>query len=403
VTAGRLRSLDLWLDPYPTFAALRQEAPVHQFDERAFMVSTWHLVAEAANRTEDFSNHFRYSLFTDSDGALRAMETGGAGPDVFAGADPPLHTAHRRIFLGEFSQRNIDLLEPYVAGLTDDLLDEMLDGERCDAADQLCAPLPTRVIAERVIGFREPDLARLRCWIADGSRLAGGLLTLEELAARHGDIADMPAWTAAQLHDAQSTPHPAGLLGATAAAVRDGSLTPDEAVFNLMVLVGAGAETTTSLIGIAISLLAHHEHLQAELRRAPAKVPAFIEEVLRFESPFRYHPRTVARACELGGALLPSGALVQLLWASANRDPSVFERPDDVVLDRPNAHLHFGFGRGIHHCVGAHLARLEARVVVERLLARTKAFALEDGRPEQWSHGIWIHRHDALPLVIEPA
>jgi cytochrome P450 family 144 len=91
------------------------------------------------------------------------------------------------------------------------------------------------------------------------------------------------------------------------------------------------------------------------------------------------------------------------LWASANRDGAVFDRPADIVLDRANVHLHFGFGRGIHHCVGAHLARLEARVVVQRLLARTGAFAIDPDRAERWSESTWIHRHDDLPLLIEAA
>jgi len=399
---GALRSRELWTDPYPAFAALRTGAPVHQFDERAYAVSTWRQVAEAVSRVDDFSNHFRYTLFTADDGALRAIETGGAGPDVFAGADPPVHTAHRRIFLAEFAAAKVAGLEPYVTALTGTLLDRLLQRDRCDVADGLAAPLPTRVIAE-VIGFQEPDVHLLRQWVAAGSRLGGGLLTLADMAARRHEVAEMSTWTAAQVDDALAGPGADGLLGATIDAVRAGSLSRDQAIFNLMVLVGAGAETTTGLIGIAISLLAQHEGLQAELRAAPAKVAPFIEEVLRFESPFRFHPRTVARPCLLGDAELPAGALVLLLWASANRDPAVFDRADEIVLDRDNAHLHFGFGRGVHHCIGAQLARLEARVVVQRLLARTRSFALDPSQPERWAESLWVHRHDALPLVVEPA
>jgi cytochrome P450 len=93
---------------------------------------------------------------------------------------------------------------------------------------------------------------------------------------------------------------------------------------------------------------------------------------------------------------------VMLLWASANRDEAVFDSPDELHLDRPNAHLHFGFGRGIHHCVGAPLARLEARVALTRLLERTRWFAPDPERPPRWSDSIWIHRHESLPLLLEP-
>jgi cytochrome P450 family 144 len=397
-------ALDLWLDPYPTFARLRAEAPVWRVgDDPVYLVSTWALVAEAVSRVEDFSNHFRYTLFTREDGALGAINTGGAGPDVFAGADPPVHTAHRRIFSPAFAPRALAALDPYVAGLADELLDPLLGAGGGDAAEALCHPLPTQVVAERVIGFRGADTRVLRRWVAAGSVLGGGLLTLDELAARRHDVADMAPWAGAQLRQALVSPLDEGLLGASAAAVREQVLTEEEAVFNLMVLLGAGAETTSSLIGIAVALLAGDLELQAAARAEPEVVPALIEEVLRFDAPFRYHPRTAARTSVLGGVTIPAGSLVVLLWASANRDPGVFDDPDRVVLGRPNAPLHFGFGRGTHHCVGAPLARLEARVVLQRLLARTSQFTLDAARPEQWHRSIWVHGHDHLPLVVEPA
>jgi cytochrome P450 len=257
------------------------------------------------------------------------------------------------------------------------------------------------VIAERVIGFRDPDPEQIRRWMFQGSRLVGGLLTLDQMAELSGEAAGLVPWVAAQLDAAIASPSDGDVLSAAAAAVRSGALTHEEAAFTLMVLVGAGAETTTSLIGIAIGLLAQRPDLQDELRADPAKVPVFIEEVLRYEAPFRYHPRTAARAVELNGVEIPEGALVLLLWASANRDEAVFEHPDEIELDRRNTHLHFGFGRGIHHCVGAPLARLEARVVLTRLLARTTSFALDPARAPRWSDSVWIHRHEELPLVLE--
>lgn len=250
--------------------------------------------------------------------------------------------------------------------------------------------------------FAGADLDRLGRWMVEGAHLVGGLMTLGQMASRAGEVAAMAPWTSAQLDAALASPTDGDVLSAAAAAVRAGALTHEEASFALMVLVGAGAETTTSLIGIAVGLLADRPELQDELRADPAKVPAFVEEVLRFESPFRYHPRTAARATSLGGVEIPEGALVLLLWSSANRDGTVFEDPDDLVVGRRNVHLHLGFGRGIHHCVGAPLARLEARVVLTRLLARTRSFALDSDRPPTWSDSIWIHRHEELPVVFEP-
>jgi cytochrome P450 len=277
----------------------------------------------------------------------------------------------------------------------------LLTADRGDVATDLAHPLPMRVIAERVIGFRDPDVEQIRTWMFEGSRLVGGLMTLEQMATLSGKVAGMAPWTDAQLDAAIASPSEGDVLSASATAVREGNLTHEQASFTLMVLVGAGAETTTSLIGIAIGLLAEHSHLQDELRADSSKVPAFIEEVLRFESPFRYHPRTASHALEFGGVEIPEGALVLLSWSSANRDETVFEKPDEIKLHRRNAHLHFGFGRGIHHCVGAPLARLEARVVLTRLLERTKSFSLDPNQSPRWSDSIWIHRHEELPLVME--
>ncbi|MEY2458523.1 MAG: cytochrome family [Acidimicrobiaceae bacterium] len=398
----RLVAAEFWRDPYPLFERLRREAPVWPLPgENAFFVSTWELVADATRRVQDFSNHFRYTAFCHDDGTLGFLETGANGPDVFAGEDPPMHTAQRKIFFSELVQKKIDAIEPYVVELTDELLDGLLSQGVGDAATELAHLLPMRVVADKVIGFREPDFDQIRRWMFEGSRLVGGLMTLDRMASLSGEVAGMMPWTDAQLDAAIASSTEGDVLSAAAAAVRSGSLTHEEASFTLMVLVGAGAETTTSLIGIAIGLLAERPDLQEQLRADVTRVPAFIEEVLRFDSPFRYHPRTAARTVELDGVKIPEGALVVLLWSAANRDDRVFERPDDLLLDRPNTHLHFGFGRGVHHCVGAPLARLEARVVLTRLLERTTSFERNANRPQAWADSIWIHRHEQLPLVME--
>jgi cytochrome P450 len=400
----RVAAVDLLHDPHRIFSRLRRDAPVWQLPgENAYLVSTWELVAEASSRVQDFSNRFRYALYSHEDGTLGAIWTGGQGPDVFAGTDPPDHTAHRKIFFSELVQKKIDALEPYVASLADDLLDSVLASDRCDAARGLAHPLPVRAVAERVIGFRDPDVDALRQWIFDGSRIMGGLMTLDQMAASAGGAIGLVSWTEAQLDAAIESAPSGDVLSAAAGGVRDGSLTREQAAFTLMVLLGAGAETTASLIGTAIALLAERPDLQDELRADPSNVPAFIEEVLRLESPFLYHPRTVARATNLGGVEIPEGALVLLLWSAANRDETVFEEPDLLRIGRPNVHLHFGFGRGIHHCVGAPLARLEARVVITRLLQRTARIALDPQQSPRWAESIWIHRLEELPLVVSPA
>jgi len=294
-------------------------------------------------------------------------------------------------------------LEGYVADLVDGLLDAFLTDSHADAAARLANPVPVQVMAERVIGLRDVDVAQTQGWVFAGSRFAGGLLRLDEMAAVGADAAGLFPWVSDQLDVALSSPGAGDVLDATAAGVRDGVLSRGDAAFNLMILLGAGAETTTALIGNAIRALAERPELQGQLRADPARVPAFVEEVLRFESPFRFHPRSVPHDTQLGDVSIPEGAMVLLLWGSANRDPSVFDEPGRFLLDRPNARLHVGFGRGIHYCVGAPLARLETRVVIERLLARTKHLALDGASSPRWVESLWVRRHAQLPIVVEAA
>ena len=403
-TGDRLVGVDLVDDPYPFYDQLRREAPVWQIPgAEAFLVSTWDLVTEAASRVEDFSNHFRHTLFSNDDGTVGVMDNGeGGAPDVFAGADPPDHALHRRVFFTELVQKKMERLEPDVSSLADVLIDELLTSESAEAAAGLANPLPLRIMAERVIGFRAVDAMQVQRWVFGGSRFMGGRLGLDEVAAVGAEVAGMWPWVAGQLDEALASPSSGDVLAAAATGVRDGVLTRDAAAFTLMVLLGAGGETTTSLIGNAIRILAERPDLQDELRANADLVPDFIEEVLRFESPFRFHPRLARGPVVLGGVEIPDRAMVALLWGSANRDTAVFERPDQFTLGRPNVRQHVGFGRGIHYCVGAPLARLESRVVLTRLLERTRRFALDPDHPPQWVDSLWIRRHETLPVVLDP-
>ena len=394
---------ELVQNPYPLYARLRQEEPVWRLPGTdAFLVTTWELVTEATARVEDFSNRFRHTIFRQPDDRIGVVAF-DAGTDVFAGADPPAHTKHRLLFFPELVQRRIADLESDVAAIVDEHLDPLLAGGGGDAAEALADPVPLRIVVERVMGMDLHDVALTQQWVFAGARLMGGRLGPEEMGAAAESAAGILPWVTEQLDAAIVVDEIDGVLGAAATGVRDGVLSRDEAAFALMVLVGAGAETTTSLIGNALRVLAEQAALQAELRRSPAGTPAFIEEVLRLESPFRCHPRSAARDTELGGVAIPAGALVALCWAAANRDDAVFERPDELILDRTNLGMHLAFGRGIHHCVGAPLARLEARVVLTKLLQRSSALALDGDDPPRRVDSLWVHRHERLPIVIHGA
>jgi cytochrome P450 len=173
-----------------------------------------------------------------------------------------------------------------------------------------------------------------------------------------------------------------------------------EATGILHTLLSAGGESTTSLLGNAVRILAENPDLQERLRRNPEQIPTFVEEALRLEPPFRYHMRSVPKDTTLGGVDIPAGATVLLLWGAGNRDAAEFERPDEIDLQRPVPRLHMAFGRGIHHCVGAPLARVEARNVLTVLLERTSSITLDPEHPPQWVNSLMVRRHEQLPVRL---
>jgi cytochrome P450 family 144 len=190
------------------------------------------------------------------------------------------------------------------------------------------------------------------------------------------------------------------LLGAVARGLQDGVFDEFGAIIVLQTLLSAGGESTTSLLGNAVRILAEDQDLQQHLRENVEQIPAFVEETLRLEAPFRFHMRSVPEDTTLGGVDIPADATVLLLWGAANRDAAEFERPDEIDLQRQFPRHHVAFGRGIHHCVGAPLARIEARNVLTVLLERTSSITLDFEHAPRWENSLMVRRHERLPLRL---
>ncbi|MFC0451776.1 cytochrome P450 [Rhodococcus jostii] len=387
-------------EPNELYRMLREHSPVHRVTGTDFfLVSTWDLVTEAANRTDDFSSNLTGVLVQQREGPPTTfdMDGGGQAVHVLATADDPAHLHHRKLVLPTLGRR-IRVLTPAVHSLVDTLWDEGLRDGRIDWASEVADRLPLTMVA-RLIGLPERDVPQLLTWAYDSTEMLGGIVDADRLGPLLVSVTELAAYLRAELVRARSHPRE-DLLGVLANACNAGELPEDVAVLVLLQLVGAGGESTAGLIANAAHLLATHPGVQNRLRRQPALVDAFLDEALRLESPFRAHHRHVVTDTTLGGVDLPAGSHLLLMWGAANRDPAAFENPDDIVLDRPHIRSHLAFGRGVHFCVGSALARMEALAATTTLLARTDHFALADDAETVWVPSLLVRRHRSLPLRI---
>ena len=385
--------------PYAFYEQLRAEAPVWEVPGTGvFTVSTFELVAEATGRTEDFSSNILCLLYRDEAGMPRRLPFGDAGVQALATADPPVHAVHRRTVFPELVAKRMAALEPDVVEIATECLARSLDSGTVEFMTAVANVVPITVIS-RLIGFQDVDAAELLGAAFDSTAMLGSTLTRDELIELVGRSGEIQGWITDQLSSAIRQAND-DLLGAVARGVEAGTLSTAEANTILHTLLSAGGESTTSLLGNAVRMLGEDPDLQEHLRQNPGQIPTFVEEALRLEPPFRYHMRSVPRDTTLGAVEIPAGATVLLLWGAANRDAAEFERPDEVDLDRPVPRHHLSFGRGIHHCVGAPLARIEARNVVAVLLERTRRITLDPQQAPHWVNSLMVRRHEQLPLRL---
>lgn len=306
-------------DPYPFYRDLQARAPVWEIPGTGiFTVATAGLVTEAAGRTEDFSSNMQCLLYRDDAGQPCRLSFGDAASQALATADPPVHALHRAAVFPELIARRMEALEPDIAGLAGECVTRALERGTAEFMTAVANLVPI-TITSRLIGFRDADAGQLLSAAFDSTALVGSALTFDELMLLATRSAEIQDWIAGQVTAARQDPG-ADILGAVATAVNNEVFGDLEAASILHILLSAGGESTTSLLGNAVRLLAERPGLQAQLRGDPGLIPRFVEEVLRLESPFRYQMRSVPRDTTLGGVSLPAGSTVLLLFGAANRD-----------------------------------------------------------------------------------
>jgi cytochrome P450 len=352
-------------DPFPVYRRLRDDSPCYHDDELGFWaLSRYADVLSALHDPDTYCSRFGITL-----------EEGNPLPMMLT-TDPPEHTALRRLVSRAFTPRRIADLEPAIRALSTQALDQLPDQDSPDLIGDYAALLPMDVIS-RLLGVPDGDREQLRGW-------SDALLHREE-----GDKDVTPAgvdaayqlykYFSAFVADRRAAPGADDLAAALVTLVgADEQLTDDQVVGFLFLLIIAGNETTTKLLGNCLLALQRFPEERAKVLADPARIPDTIEEILRYEGSTQAMARTLTRDTEVHDCKMPEGDKVLLLLGSGNRDERVWDRPDVFDIDRSWPTHHLAFGHGIHVCLGAALARLEMRVSLEEFLGRHPGYEIDE-------------------------
>ena len=384
-------------NPFPVYARGRRECPVLLHDELPIAsVFGYDDIVEILKDAETWSSVFPVPAELAARGDL---------PRSMLAQDPPEHTRLRSLVNQAFTPRMISRLRPRIEQIAEDLVGDALRRGEVDLVAALTHPLPMVVIAE-IIGIPLEDQERFKKWsealIATlGVGLMQGSPSSRSIEAQLGTIEEMRAYFSQLVEQRRAQPRKDLLSGLVAAELEGSKLSFNEMLQMLILLLVAGNETTTTLIGNAVVELLDHREELAKLRKQPELIPGAIDEVLRFASPVQFDPRRATRSVELRGCKIEEGRVVICWLGSANRDETVFREPDRFQVTRDsNRHLAFGFGP--HYCLGANLARVEAQTALRVLLERTRSIRRLDDEVLPLHPSPVFRGFSALPLALEP-
>ena len=394
-------------DPYPYFDELRQRCPVQREPHHGVVMITGY--DEACAVYQDVATFSSCNSVTgpfpgfpvplEGDDVSRLIEQHRDElpmSDQLPTFDPPKHRDHRALLMRLLTPKRLRENEAFMWRLADRQLDEFLAKGECEYIGEFAGPYTLLVIAD-LLGVPEEDQALFRERLQGRSRAEQALGSTGDETLAHHPLEFLYDQFTTYIEERRRRPRRDVLTGMATATFPDGSLPEVIDVVRVAAnLFAAGQETTVRLLGAALQVLGERPDLQTRLREEPALVPGFVEEALRIESPVKGDFRLARVPAVVGGVDIPAGTTVMVLNGAANRDPRRFADPAEFKVDRANAREHLTFGRGIHSCPGGPLARAEARVAVERLLARTADIRIserEHGPPD-------ARRYQYVPTYI---
>ena len=382
--------------PHAYYAKMQQEAPVFAAatpGAELYLITRYDDVVDVVRDTDTFSSQFDTSSHMSSELAKRMADlyrSEGGYPPVrtMLTADPPAHTRFRRLISKAFTPKVISDLEPTIRDITTGLVDEMLaataDGSSLDFVEAFAVPLPVTVIA-KALNVPDDRLADFKRWSDASIAGIGTDISIEERLDAEREVIEFQKYFAQELESRQTSPQDdllTDLLNARIDRDTDGiddvdPLTMAEMLSIIQQLLVAGNETTTKMLTEMMRLLGEHPGEWQHLREDPERARSIVEETLRISTPVQGMFRVVRRDTTVAGVDIPAGARVVLMYSAANRDSGVFDEPQSFCPERDGATDHLAFGRGIHYCVGAALARLEGKVALEELARRLSSFELD--------------------------
>ncbi|OBK03055.1 cytochrome P450 [Mycobacterium sp. 1245852.3] len=384
--------LSLIPDPYPYFDHLRARCPVLARPEQGVLAVTGHSEALAVYKDPAFSSCVSVA------GPFSGLPFEPEGDDIgslieqhrsqipmsehIVTQDPPEHARTRGLLSRLLTPKRLKENEDFMWRLADEQLDEFVSRGRCEFLDQYARPFSGLVIAD-LLGVPIEDHEEFRDVFS--GKFSGGVED-DSVTRAHNPLEYLDEKFTTHITDRRRAPREDVLTELAQAKYPDGS-TPDviDVVRLATFLFAAGQETTTKLLSFGVRTLAENPELQKLLREDRGRIPNFVEETLRMESPVKCHFRMARTTTSIGDTEVPAGSTVMLLPGASNRDARKFEQPDEFRIDRPNVREHVAFGRGNHSCPGAPLARAEGRISLNRILDRMGDIAIaeaEHGPPD---------------------
>ncbi|MBV9352229.1 MAG: cytochrome P450 [Mycobacterium sp.] len=386
-------------DPYPLYRQFRDRGAIQLPEENLTVFSTYHECDQVLRHPASASDRLKSTI------AQRQIANGATprplGPPGFLFLDPPDHTRLRKLVSKAFVPKVVNALQPEITALVDGLLDRIAEQGRFDVVADLAYPLPVAVIC-RLLGVPledEPKFSQASALL--GQSLDPFVAFTGELPGDIDERLRAGRWLRDYLHGLieQRRSHPGDDLMSRLIAVEESGdqLTEDEIVSTCNLLLIAGHETTVNLIANAVLAMLRHPGQWAALGADAGRVPAVIEETLRYDPPVQLVGRNAAEDIVIGDTKVVKGDTMVLLLAAAQRDPAEFERPEDFDPDR-GPFRHLGFGRGLHFCIGAPLARLEAGVALSAVTARFPSARLVDER--RYKPNVTLRGMSTLPVAV---